>query len=264
MSSWLLSERQKKRQRRKPKSGREKLQTETWHANLQLKEIRIFGPAQNVPLQYHAKSRCHFSAGIFCLGLLLLVSQSSPARQAQSNAGRRNAPQENVPQENTPADNPPARVARISYLKGNVSFLRAGVDQWSQAALNFPATTGDRIYTDRGARAELQVGPYTIRLSESTDLTLTNLTDQIMQLGPQQGAIRLSVYQLSSGDTVEIDTANGALTVVEPGKFRIQTDPDGDHTFVNVDSGRLQITAQDFSQTIEGPQAVQLSGQDPI
>src|SRR6202047_3228492 len=119
------------------------------------------------------------------------------------------------------SDNPPARVARISYLKGNVSFLRAGVDQWSQAALNFPATTGDRIYTDHGARAELEVGPYTIRLSESTYLALTNLTDQIMQLGLQQGAIRLSVYQWSSGDTVEVDTANGALTVVEPGKFRI-------------------------------------------
>jgi hypothetical protein len=205
-------------------------------------------------LQYHAKSRWRFPAGIFCFGVLLLLSESLPARQSQSNTD----------QQSPAADNPPARVARISYMKGNVSFLRAGVDQWSQAALNFPATTGDRIYTDHGARAELQVGPYTIRLSESTDLTITNLTDEMMQLGLQQGAIRLSVYQLSSGDTVEVDTANGALTVVEPGKFRIQTDPDGDHTFVNVDSGRLQITAQDFSQTIEGPQAVQLTGQDPL
>jgi hypothetical protein len=188
-------------------------------------------------LQYRAKSRWRFSAWFFCLGVLLLLSESSSAHQSQSNAD----------QQNQAADNPPARVARISYLKGNVSFLRAGVDQWSPAALNFPATTGDRIYTDRGARVELEVGPYTIRLSESTDLTITNLTDEMIQLGLQQGAIRLSVYQLSSGDTVEIDTANGALTVVEPGKFRIQTDPDGDDTFVNVDSGRLQITAQDFS-----------------
>jgi hypothetical protein len=188
-------------------------------------------------LQYHAKSRWRFSAWFFCLGVLLLLLESLPARQSQSNTD----------QQNPAADNPPARVARISYMKGNVSFLRAGVDQWSRAALNFPATTGDRIYTDHGARAELQIGPYTVRLSESTDLTLTSLTDQIMQLGLQQGVIRLSVYQLSSGDTVEIDTSHGALTVVEPGKFRVQTDPNGDHTFVSVDRGRLQITAQDFS-----------------
>src|ERR1700730_4640831 len=60
-------------------------------------------------------------------------------------------------------DNPPARVARLSYLKGKVSFLRAGVDQWSEATLNFPVTTGDRLYTEKDATAELQGGSYTAR-----------------------------------------------------------------------------------------------------
>src|SRR6202035_5237578 len=67
--------------------------------------------------------------------------------------------QDNTASNQNTSDNPPARVARLSYLKGNVSFLRAGSTQWSQAPLNFPATTGDRIYTDEGARAELEVGP---------------------------------------------------------------------------------------------------------
>jgi hypothetical protein len=70
-----------------------------------------------------------------------------------------------------PAENPPSRVARISFLKGNVSFLRAGLDQWSQATLNFPVTIGDRIYTDANSRTELEVGPYTIRLAAATELT---------------------------------------------------------------------------------------------
>ena len=52
-------------------------------------------------------------------------------------------------------DHPPGRVARISSLNGNVSFLPAGQDQWSQATLNFVVTTGDRIYTDKDAKAEL-------------------------------------------------------------------------------------------------------------
>jgi len=38
------------------------------------------------------------------------------------------------------------------------SFLPSGQDQWSEATLNFTVTTGDRIYTDKDARAELQVG----------------------------------------------------------------------------------------------------------
>ncbi len=98
-------------------------------------------------------------------------------------------------QENTAADNPRARVARISYLKGKVSFLPAGQDQWSEATRNFVVTTGDRLYADKEARAELEVGPYTVRLWEATDLTVTNLNDHIMQLGLEQGTIRVSVYR---------------------------------------------------------------------
>jgi hypothetical protein len=184
---------------------------------------------------------------------LVLITELLPA-QAQSNAD----------QESEPADNPPSRVARISHLKGNVSFLRAGLDQWSQAALNFPATTGDRIYTDHEARAELEIGPYTVRIGELTDLMLTNLTDQLMQLGLQQGTMRLSVYELRSDDKVEVDTANGSLTVDQDGKYRIQTDPNGDHTVVIVDSGKIQVTGHDFSQVIGVGQVVRLTGQDPI
>jgi len=77
-------------------------------------------------------------------------------------------------------NNPPARAARISYLKGKVSFQPAGTDQWSEATLNFTVTTEDRLFTDKGARAELEVGPYTVRLAEQTDLIVTNLNDQLV------------------------------------------------------------------------------------
>src|SRR5882762_11301579 len=122
-------------------------------------------------------------------------------------------------------DNPPARAARISYLKGKVSFRPAGQDQWSEATLNFTVTTGDRLYTDRGGRAELEIGPYTVRLAEQTDLIVTNLNDQIMQLGLEQGTLRLSVYELSSDNTVEVDTPHAALSILAPGAYRAHADP---------------------------------------
>src|SRR4051812_9225562 len=62
------------------------------------------------------------------LGFLPFILLTAPiAAMAQDNRST-----------NSSTDNPPARVARTSYLKGNVSFLRAGLDQWSQAVLNFP------------------------------------------------------------------------------------------------------------------------------
>jgi hypothetical protein len=165
---------------------------------------------------------------------------------------------------NSPTGNPPVRVARISYLNGNVSFLRAGLDQWSQAALNFPVTTGDRIYTDSNARAELEVGSAAVRLSKSTDLTVTNLNDHILQLSLEEGTIRLTVFELSSGDTTEVDTPNGALTVQDRGKCRVEVDPSGESTLVAVFTGSLEITDGDVSQTLQTGEAARLIGENPV
>jgi hypothetical protein len=197
--------------------------------------------------------RLRFAATWLLISLSVVLGPLAVGAPAQENASA-----------STSADNPPSRVARISYLKGNVSFLRAGLDQWSQAALNFPVTTGDRIYTDRGARAELEVGTAAVRLSEFTDVTVTNLNDQIMQLSLDQGTIRLSVYDLRSGDTTEVDTANGALTIQDRGKYRIETDPSGEGTLVAVFSGSLQINDGDFSQELGTGEAARLTGQNPV
>src|SRR5580698_8136851 len=78
---------------------------------------------------------------------------------------------------------PPARVARLSFAQGKVSFQPAGESTWSEASVNRPVTTGDRIYTDPGASAELEIGSFAVRLSGATDVTLANLNDQLLQLG---------------------------------------------------------------------------------
>jgi hypothetical protein len=168
------------------------------------------------------------------------------------------------PPASTSAENPPSRVARISFLKGKVSFLRAGLDQWSEATLNFPVTIGDRIYTDAGSRAELEVGPYTVRLAAATDLTVTNLNDQIVQLGLEQGTLRFSVHQLIPSDTLEIDTPNGALTLLAQGTYRVDVGQNGTGTTVSVNSGKLEITGPGVSQTLQAGQAAKLTGQNPI
>ena len=161
-------------------------------------------------------------------------------------------------------DNPPARAARISYLKGKVSLQPAGQDQWSEATLNFTVTTGDRLYTDKGARAEFEVGPYTVRLAEQTDLIVTNLNDQIMQLGLEQGTLRLSVYELSSDNTVEVDTPHAALSILAPGAYRAHADPDANRTLVSVNSGSLELSAEGISQTLQAGEAVELTGESLI
>src|SRR6266404_3074658 len=76
--------------------------------------------------------------------------------------------------------NPPGRAARLSFVRGSVSLQPSGENQWGQASLNYTVTTGDRLYTDQGSRAELEVGPYAVRMSQTTDLTIANLNDQML------------------------------------------------------------------------------------
>ncbi|MDQ6924177.1 MAG: hypothetical protein M3Z74_08375, partial [Pseudomonadota bacterium] len=56
------------------------------------------------------------------------------------------------------AADPPARVARLANIGGAVSFSPAGEDEWVFAIPNRPLITGDRVWADAGARAELQIG----------------------------------------------------------------------------------------------------------
>src|SRR5579884_3674778 len=78
----------------------------------------------------------------------------------------------------TAQDDPPGRVARLNYISGPVSFQPSGVDDWVNATINRPLTTGDHLWTDRAARADLHVGPAALRLGPETAFEFLNLDDK--------------------------------------------------------------------------------------
>jgi hypothetical protein len=161
-------------------------------------------------------------------------------------------------------NDPPGRVARLGYINGSVSFQPSGEDQWSQALANYPLTTGDRIYTDRDGRAELETGNIAVRLSSGTDVSTTNLNDQLVQLGLAQGTLRVRAYEIREGNSVEIDTPNAALTLLRAGSYRVETFPDDDTTLVTVNSGDLEISGNGLSQVVHSGQSVKLSGDQEV
>src|SRR5260370_10787138 len=153
-------------------------------------------------------------------------------------------------------------VARWTFTSGNVAVQASGEEQWNQAALNYPLTTGDRVYTDNDAGAELETGNIAVRLSANTDLTTTNLNDQLVQLGLAQGTLRVRAYDIREGNSVEIDTPNATLTLLRAGSYRVETYPEDNTTLVTVNTGDLEVSGSGFSQTVHAGQAVKLSGDD--
>lgn len=169
----------------------------------------------------------------------------------------------------TPTDSgdPPGRVARLATLQGSVLFQPSGdttASAWSQASINYPLTSGDRLYADRGGRAELQVGDCTLRINGAGDLTVATLTDDFLQVSLAQGTLRVSVYDLSGGDSIEVDTPNGALLLRQEGAYRIDVSSAGNSTTVSVDKGFADAITGETVQAVQGGGALRLDGFDPI
>jgi hypothetical protein len=110
----------------------------------------------------------------------------------------------------------------------------------------------------------LQIGLVAARVAEGTDLTVTNLTDQLVQLGLTQGMLEVSIYRLDPGDSVEVDTPRGALALLAPGNYRIDNPPGDEATVVAVGHGSLQWTAGGVAQVVQEGQAIRVTGINPI
>jgi len=138
-------------------------------------------------------------------------------------------------------DDPPDRVARVSFLSGSVSFQPAGDDQWAEASLNRPLGTGDKVYTDKDSRVELEIGAADIRLDQSSTFNLLNLDDNTAQIELTEGTVNLHVRRVGSGQSYEIDTPTLAFVVNQPGNYRIDIAPQGDSTMVTVFDGEGDV-----------------------
>src|SRR4051794_16435888 len=77
---------------------------------------------------------------------------------------------------------PPGRVARINYAEGAVSYAPAGDREFIDAEMNRPLVRGDKLWTDKGVRTEIQAGSAVVRMDGRTQLEVLGLNDQSTQL----------------------------------------------------------------------------------
>ena len=139
-------------------------------------------------------------------------------------------------------DDPPGRVARLQYVNGSVSIQPRGTEDWVAGSVNRPLTTADNLWSDTDSRAELNVGTGLLRVDSETSLTLTNVSDNTVQVQLHQGTLNLRVAHLYRGEVYEVDTPNVAFTVQKAGEYRFDVTTNGDVTFVTVWKGEGDAT----------------------
>ncbi|HYL92882.1 MAG TPA: DUF6600 domain-containing protein, partial [Alphaproteobacteria bacterium] len=161
-------------------------------------------------------------------------------------------------------DDPPSRVARLSYTHGPVSFQPAGTEDWVSAVVNRPLTTGDKLWADTGARAELHLGSASIRLSSTTGFSFLNLSDNTVQMRLTEGTLRIRVKRLGDDEAFEVDTPNLAFSVLRPGTYEINVNEAGDTTVVTVLGGEGEVTGGGQAFTVRPNEVGTFTGTDQL
>jgi hypothetical protein len=160
------------------------------------------------------------------------------------------------------AGDPPARVARLNYMNGSVSFQPAGVDDWSPAAINYPMTTGDHLWVDTQSRAEMHIGSTAIHADASTASSFLNLDDRTVQIQLTQGSLYIRIRYMADDDVYEVDTPNGAISLLRTGTYRIDVDPDRETSTITVRGGEAEVTAGGSAFPVHARESGIIAGSD--
>src|SRR5262245_32709209 len=149
-----------------------------------------------------------------------------------------------------PTVDAPGRVARLSYMDGDVSLAPAGSEEWADAVLNRPLTTGDRVWVDRNGRAELQVGSASIHLDQETGFSFDALDDDALRMHVTDGAVTIRVRRKLDREAIEVSTPNGVVKLLHPGEYHIEVDPASNQTIVKTRSGESEVLGDNRSYRV--------------
>ena len=137
---------------------------------------------------------------------------------------------------------PPGRVARLSELNGQVWLHNPDNGEWTAASRNQPLTSGDRLATEAGARAELQIGSTTLRIDASSELEVVQLDDERVALELHDGSVIAHVRDLNGAGQLELTTDEGRFVALSAGTYRVDRR-----------DGRSAITVASGQARYEGP-----------
>src|SRR5437899_9712639 len=88
------------------------------------------------------------------------------------------------------------------------------------------------------------------------------LDDHTAQVRLSQGSLSVRLRSLDDSDSFEIDTPNGAVSLLRPGSYRVDVDSTGDTATVTVRRGEAEVTAAGSAFTVKHDQAAVVSGTD--
>ncbi|HKP68150.1 MAG TPA: DUF6600 domain-containing protein [Pyrinomonadaceae bacterium] len=115
------------------------------------------------------------------------------------------------------------RVARVSFIRGDVQIKRVDNTDWERAVLNLPIVEGDEIVTDSTSRLEIQFNVYThLRIAENTQVRIVGLKDEGIAIAVPVGTVSLRAVEFDLATAYfEIDAPRTTVSIQKSGAYRI-------------------------------------------
>ncbi|MBW4090592.1 MAG: hypothetical protein HIU82_05720 [Proteobacteria bacterium] len=154
---------------------------------------------------------------------------------------------------------PPARVGRLAWTRGSVSFRPAGLDAWEAAVINYPVNAGDQLWTQPGATAGMQVSDTLIALAPATEFDLDRLDVTTLAATAPEGEVYVRIGALLPGETDTVATPRGTVTIATPGRYEIVAGTTASPTLVTVLQGAARIAGPE-AVTVRAGQTARISG----
>lgn len=142
-----------------------------------------------------------------------------------------------------PNDEPPARVGRISWAQGEVAVYTDPDHGWEKGFVNSPLTSENSVWTEPGARAEVRIGPTTIRMDETTQLDVRRLDDDELRAHVVRGRITLRIREFDRGERYLLSTPQARFWITAAGRYRLDAEETTGEATLTVFSGSAQVEA---------------------
>ncbi len=147
------------------------------------------------------------------------------------------------------------RVARISFVQGDVQIKRADSQDWEVVVTNLPIVEGDEIATDADGRFEIQFNSYThLRVAQNAHVKILRLKDEGIAISVPLGTVTLRTTDFDSGRSYfEIDAPKTTISVQRAGMYRIESGvPDSLEVFLTAtEGGAARVYSSDAGFTIK-------------
>ena len=146
------------------------------------------------------------------------------------------------------------RVARISYVHGDVQIRRADRQDWEVVVLNLPLVEGDEIATDGNGRFEIQFNRHThLRVAENTQIKIVSLKEEGIAISVPLGTVSLRAVEFEGARSFfEIDAPRTTISIQKAGMYRVESGvQDSLEVFVSAtDGGEARVYSTDGGFTL--------------